>query len=95
MNSANLGRPNGTVNEYIDWMLHGMAGGAGIKATDLTQNFSESSFSADAANENSMMPKTLLNHDWFISTVMEPVYAEVIHGIHDRIFRRLLDRFLG
>jgi lambda family phage portal protein len=90
--SANLGRPNGTVNEYIDWMLHGMAGGAGVKAVDLTQNFKEQSFSADAANENAMMAKTLIRHDWFISTVMEPIYAEVMRtgfmsGYFDDVYK--------
>jgi lambda family phage portal protein len=76
MESFNSNRPNDKIEDFIKHLLRTMAGVFPVKASELHGDFRESSFSSEAAAENALLPQIIAIHDWFVSTVCKPMYAQ-------------------
>lgn len=71
-------RPNVSIDDFIRSLLRGIAGAFPLKASQLHNDYRESSFSSEASNENDLMPEILSLHSWFTSAVCRPIYETLI-----------------
>ncbi len=71
-------RPNDKVEDFVKHLLRGISGVFPLKASELHGDYRESSFSSEASAENSLMPNILSLHEWFVSSVCDPIFERFI-----------------
>jgi lambda family phage portal protein len=72
-------RPNTSATEFAKDMLRGVAAGLPcLKASQITMDFTESSFSAEKAAENEAFSEVEQLQSWFSSNCMSPIWSRVI-----------------
>jgi capsid protein len=72
-------RPNTDVTEFVGQLLRNVAGGMPVvKASTLTKNYKESTFSSEKSADNDQSFEVSQIQEWFITTFCQPIWAEFI-----------------
>jgi capsid protein len=74
----NSNRPNDKCEDFTKHLLRQICGAFPLKASEIHGDYRESSFSSEASAECSLMPYVLALHEWFVSSVCEPIFEEVV-----------------
>lgn len=74
-------QPNTNAESFVQHMLRGIASGVpGIKASTVTGDYRNSSFSSERSAENDVWPEIEALQEWFTCSFCQPIYEAVIRA---------------
>jgi len=87
-------RPNSTAEGFINHLLRGVATGLpGVKASSVTGDYRESSFSSERSADNDCWRETEMVQDWLAAHFCQPVWESVVEaGVRAGFFVDVVDQ---